>query len=202
MRACVRCGALRPAPAQLCGAVRLLAAPVRVAPASRGSRGAGRRARLGQGCAARLSAAAAAAEGEPGPAAPQPGPVAHRGRGGPRKAADGEAAPLARRQRAPYPKRGEKTADGRPKPNERTVAYLVDLGWFKSEKEVVALLTRRKTEMNASHSRLLSLRRTGWSPRWGQSQSSKVSAPQLGRSRQTRSCWRLTRPRCSASGMP
>jgi len=41
--------------------------------------------------------------------------------------------------------RGEKTEDGKPKPDERTVAYLVDLGWFKTEEEVVALLTRGKT---------------------------------------------------------
>ena len=144
MRACVRCGALRPAPTQLRGAVRSVQALQRAAPASRGSQGAGGRARLDQGCAARLSAAAA--EGEPGPAAPQPGPVAPRGRGKACKTADGEAEPLPRKAFARTPgKRGEKTADGKPKPDERTVAYLVDLGWFKSEEEVVALLTRAKS---------------------------------------------------------
>jgi hypothetical protein len=37
-------------------------------------------------------------------------------------------------------KRGEKTADGRPKPDERTVADLVRRGWFVSEEAAVALL--------------------------------------------------------------
>ena len=39
----------------------------------------------------------------------------------------------------------EKTADGRPKPDERTVADLVRRGWFVSEEEAVALLTRAKS---------------------------------------------------------
>ena len=43
----------------------------------------------------------------------------------------------------------EKTADGKPKPDERTVADLVRRGWFKSEEAAVALLTRG----NANHSR-------------------------------------------------
>ena len=56
------------------------------------------------------------------------------------------AAPLPRK--APnVGKYGEKTADGRPKPDERTVAYLVDLGWFKSEDDVVTLLTRAKASV-------------------------------------------------------
>jgi hypothetical protein len=91
----------------------------------RGSLRCGRRARLDQGCAPRL-VAAAAAKGEPEPA-------------------DGEAAqaePLPRRQRAPYPTRGETTADGKPKPDERTVADLVRRGWFESEEDAVALLTK------------------------------------------------------------
>ena len=46
-------------------------------------------------------------------------------------------------------KLGEKTADGRPKPDERTVADLVRRGWFVSEEEAVALLTR----VRACHSR-------------------------------------------------
>ena len=75
--------------------------------------------------------------------------AAARGRGG---QADGEAAqaePKKRRQQAPpVGKRGEKTADGRPKPDERTVADLVGSGWFESEEAVVALLTRGKTGVN------------------------------------------------------
>ena len=39
----------------------------------------------------------------------------------------------------------EKTADGRPKPDERTVADLVRRGWIVSEEEAVALLTRAKS---------------------------------------------------------
>jgi hypothetical protein len=42
-------------------------------------------------------------------------------------------------------KLGEKTADGRPKPDERTVADLVRRGWFLSEEAAVALLTRGKS---------------------------------------------------------
>ena len=45
-------------------------------------------------------------------------------------------------------KLGEKTADGKPKPDERTVADLVRRGWFKSEEAAVALLTRGKTNLN------------------------------------------------------
>jgi hypothetical protein len=37
---------------------------------------------------------------------------------------------------------GEKTADGKPKPDERTVADLVGRGWFKSEDEVLQVLGR------------------------------------------------------------
>ncbi len=36
--------------------------------------------------------------------------------------------------------RGEKTADGRPKPDERTVADLVERGWFESEQAVLQVL--------------------------------------------------------------
>jgi hypothetical protein len=39
-------------------------------------------------------------------------------------------------------KHGEKTADGKPKPDERTVADLVERGWFKTEEAAEALLTR------------------------------------------------------------
>jgi len=130
--------ALRSAVAALRGAAQMALVPQRVAPAGAGAQAAAELARrLDQGCAGVRHAATAAGD-EPGPAAP-------RGRGVPCTAADGEAAPLARRPRAPYPKRGEKTADGRPKPDERTVAYLVDLGWFKTKNDVVALLTRAKS---------------------------------------------------------
>ena len=39
----------------------------------------------------------------------------------------------------------EKTADGKPKPDERTVADLVRRGWCETEEAAVALLTRGKT---------------------------------------------------------
>ena len=115
-----------PAPAQLRGAPRLVLAQQRAAPASRCSQRFGRRARLGQGCAARW-VVAAAAKGEPA-------------------SADGEAAqaePQKRKQKAPpVGERGEKTADGKPEPDERTVADLVERGWFETKDDVVALLTR------------------------------------------------------------
>jgi hypothetical protein len=38
---------------------------------------------------------------------------------------------------------GEKTASGRPKPDERTVARLVELGWFGTAEAAEALLTER-----------------------------------------------------------
>jgi hypothetical protein len=130
MRAGVRCGAARPGPAQLRGTPRL-ALPARAAPASRCSQRFGRRARLDQGCAPRL--VAAAADGEPEPA--------------PRSAAEGEAEPQKRRRkRAPnVGELGEKTADGKPKPDERTVADLVDRGWFETADLAVALLTRAQS---------------------------------------------------------
>ena len=43
---------------------------------------------------------------------------------------------------------GETTEDGRPKPDERTVADLVRRGWCASEEAAVALLTRGKTGLN------------------------------------------------------
>ncbi len=106
----------------------------RVLPASRGSQRFGRRARLGQGCAPRL--VAAAAKGEPEPAALH-------------SAAEGEAEPKKRRQKAPNTGvRGEKTADGRPKPDERTVADLVRRGWLESEEATVAVLTRAQSRQH------------------------------------------------------
>ena len=54
-----------------------------------------------------------------------------------------------RRRRAPnVGKQGETTPDGKPKPDERTVADLVRRGWSVSEEAAVALLTRRKTNVN------------------------------------------------------
>jgi hypothetical protein len=40
--------------------------------------------------------------------------------------------------------RGEKTASGRPKPDERTVARLLELGWWATPEEAEARLTRGK----------------------------------------------------------
>ena len=62
--------------------------------------------------------------------------------------AGGEASPPPRKTRTYPATRGEKTADGRPKPDERTVADLVQRGWFMSEEAAVALLTRRKTNVS------------------------------------------------------
>jgi hypothetical protein len=139
MSAGVRCGAARPV--QLRGAARSVLLLQRVAPASRGSQRFGRCARLDQGCAARL---VVAAEGEPEPAA--------RRRGRPRKAADGEPAQAEPQKRKPRPPRvgelGEKTADGKPKPDERTVEDLVRRGWLESEEDAVALLTRLPSREN------------------------------------------------------
>jgi hypothetical protein len=44
--------------------------------------------------------------------------------------------------------RGETTADGKPEPDERTVEDLVRRGWFESEEDAEALLTRRRTGTN------------------------------------------------------
>jgi len=128
---------LRSAAALLRGAAQLALAPQRVVSAGLGAQAAAEPARrLDQGCGVRH--ATTAVGGEPA----MPG-----GRGGVHAAAVGEAAPLARKLRGPRVlKRGEKTADGRPKPDERTVAYLVRPGWLKSEEEVVALLTRAQSE--------------------------------------------------------
>jgi hypothetical protein len=85
--------------------------------------------RLDQGCAARHAATAAGDE---------PGPLL-RG-----AAADVSVAP---RRRAPHAGTlNEKTTDGKPKPDERTVADLVGRGWFESEEDAVALLTRKKSQ--------------------------------------------------------
>ena len=64
------------------------------------------------------------------------------------------ATPAAAAARAPTrakgaPKvgvRGEKTASGRPKPDVRTVARLVELGWCDTAEAAEAMLTRQKTE--------------------------------------------------------
>ena len=79
--------------------------------------------------------------------AEQAEPLARRaGNAGERVAGEvGQAEPVARKKRTYPSERGEKTADGRPKPDERTVADLVRRGWFKSEEAVVAVLTRAKT---------------------------------------------------------
>ena len=123
--------ALRSAAALLRGAAGLALVPQHVLAAGAGAQAAAELARrLDQGCGARH--AATAAGGDP--------PRAHGA------AANAAVAP---RRRAPkVGKTGEKTADGKPKPDERTVADLVERGWFKTEQAAVALLTRRKTGHN------------------------------------------------------
>ena len=112
--------ALRSAATALRGAAGLALAPQLAKPAGAGAFAAAELARrLGQGCAARHAATAAG--------------DADSGRGPPKRRAPNTG------------KRGEKTADGRPKPDERTVADLVRRGWFKSEAEAVARLTRGKS---------------------------------------------------------
>ena len=60
------------------------------------------------------------------------------------QSADAAPAP-ARGKRAPNTGvHGEKTASGRPKPDVRTVARLVELGWWATAEEAEAALTRRK----------------------------------------------------------
>jgi hypothetical protein len=109
--------ALRGAAALLRGAAGLALASHPATPAGAGALAAAELGRRqGQGCAGRHAATAA-------------GDVSGRGR------------PKQKR----VGKLGEKTADGRPKPDERTVADLVWRGWFKSEQEAVALLTRAKS---------------------------------------------------------
>ena len=64
----------------------------------------------------------------------------------------GQAEPPNRKRRAPrVGVLNEKTADGRPKPDERTVADLVRRGWFKSEEAAVALLTRSNTSSGSRY---------------------------------------------------
>ena len=117
---------LRSAAALLRGAAGLILASHHSAPAGAGAQAAAELARrLGQGCAARHAATAAGGDGS--------------GRGPPRK-------------RAPkVGKCGEKTADGKPKPDERTVADLVRRGWFKSEEAAVALLTSRNASTGSRY---------------------------------------------------
>ena len=113
--------------------------------------------RMDQGWVARLAAAVAAGAEPPrrrgragatvGSEAAQAEPLARRvGNAGEPVAGEAvQAEPPNRKRQAPQVGvRGEKTADGRPKPDERTVADLVQRGWFKSEEAAVALLTRGK----------------------------------------------------------
>ena len=157
---------LCPMPAVLCGAPPPTAA-ARPRPELRVRLDARRRTpaqMLGPRRTARLvtgTASSASADGPPlGPAPPR-----RRGRGSATVGGEAEQAeslarrrragnagepawaePLVRKRRAP--KVGvlnEKTADGKPKPDERTVADLVRRGWFESEEAAVALLTRAKS---------------------------------------------------------
>ena len=106
--------ALRSAAALLRGAAGLALVSQYAVPAGAGAQAAELARRLGQGCAARHAATAAGGDGS--------------GRGPPKRRAPNTG------------KYGETTADGRPKPDERTVADLVRRSWFKSEEAVVALL--------------------------------------------------------------
>ena len=162
MRADVRCRAAQPAPTQLrVKKTWRLAAPLRAAAASRVAQGAARRCRLDQGCAAWLVAAVAAGAEPPrgrgrgstteGGEALQAEPLARRDENAGERVAGKPAwaEPPKRKRRAPkVGEPGETTPDGKPKPDERTVADLVRRGWFKSEAEAVALLTRGKTGVN------------------------------------------------------
>ena len=162
MCAGVRCGAVRPAPTQLRGAAWRMAAALRAASASRVAQGVARRARLDQGCGARLCVAAVAAGAEPprrrgrvvataDNEAVQAEPRARRaGSAGERVAGEaGHTEPSKRKRRAPPTgERGETTEDGKPKPDERTVADLVGRGWFKTEEAAVALLTRAQSTIS------------------------------------------------------
>ena len=123
--------ALRSAAALLRGGAGLSLTPHRVLAAGGGAQAAELARRLDQGCAARH--ASTAAGDEPGP---------------PLRGTTADAAVAPRRKAPKVGKTGEKTADGRPKPDERTVADLVRRGWFESEEAAVALLTRRKTGVN------------------------------------------------------
>ena len=125
--------ALRGAAALLRGAAGLALAPQRVLAAGAGAQAAAELARrLDQGCGARHAATAAGSDS---------GGLLH-----------GAAAKTGAAQRKPRArhsgKRGEKTADGRPKPDELTVADLVRRGWFKTEEAAVALLTRGTSGVN------------------------------------------------------
>ena len=157
------CGAALPAPAQLCRRTWRLLVPRFVAPASRVALGAAGHVPSDQGCAVRL-VVAFAAQAEPprrrgrprktvDTEAVQAEPVARTRRAGNagERVADlaGKAKPPPRKRRAPkVGKLGEKTAAGRPKPDERTVADLVRRGWFVSEEAAVALLTRAKSSQH------------------------------------------------------
>ena len=120
--------ALRSAAALLRSGVGLALAPQRVLAAGGGPQAAAELARrLGEGCAARN--AATAAGGEPGAQLRTHGAAT-------------DAAAQRRRKAPNTGVRGEVTADGRPKPDERTVADLLERGWFETEEDAVALLTR------------------------------------------------------------
>lgn len=139
----LRCGAPRVAPVQLRCAARL--APARWRAAAVGSRrgGAASLARV-KGLVVFSEASADAADGAP--ATVQRRSTASSNGDTPEIAPP--LAPPARKRRARAAPRvgkpGETTADGRPKPDERTVADLVRRGWFTSEAACVAVLTRAK----------------------------------------------------------
>jgi hypothetical protein len=121
-----------------CGAARLAAAqPLRRAPLAR-RHAPPRFVASGVRSASLRLVTAQGAQSQPEAAPP-------RRRGLPRKVVAGDEAsqakPQKRRQRAPrVGELGEKTVDGKPKPDERTVEDLVRRGWFESEDEVLQVL--------------------------------------------------------------
>ena len=137
------CGvASRLLPAQLRGTVRAV-------PACRGAAllprvGGATMMRLGRSRVARLAASADAAS----PALPAPVRRRRRAAESGLEALEGGQAPTAEtkvRRRRPHRAPGvigETTPEGKPKPDERTVAHLVRRGVFASEEEAVAALTR------------------------------------------------------------
>jgi len=94
-----------------------------------------------------VSAAALVAAASGGEAAPGPAPPARRVKGS--ASVDAEAPLKAKRRARHSGEHGEKTAQGKPKPDEPTVELLTRRpGWFESEDEAVAVLTRAKTGHN------------------------------------------------------
>ena len=142
----LRCGPPRVAPVQLRGAVRMAPARWRAAAVVSGRGSAALLARRATwGPVVWASASADAAGGPPAaPATVQRLSAAPTNGNAPETAPPLAPKPARKRRAKAMGKPGETTADGRPKPDERTVADLVRRGWFKSEAAAVAVLTRAK----------------------------------------------------------